>query len=100
MNKINLYDSIVNQLVTEKSTNLSEMNKVVFKKLNNVKCPTLYVHSENDRMSLEKNIDLVMNNISSKTKEKLIVKEASHHLFYKNPDQDKIFNTISDFIST
>ena len=31
MNKINLYDSIVNQLVTEKSTNLSEMNKVVFK---------------------------------------------------------------------
>ena len=31
MNKINLYDIILNQLVTEKSTNLSEMNKVVFK---------------------------------------------------------------------
>ena len=31
MNKINLYDSILNPLVTEKSTNLSEMNKVVFK---------------------------------------------------------------------
>ena len=31
MNKINLYDSIINPLVTEKSTNLSEMNKVVFK---------------------------------------------------------------------
>ena len=30
MNKINLYDSILNPLVTEKSTNLSEMNKVVF----------------------------------------------------------------------
>ena len=31
MNKINLYDSILNPVVTEKSTNLSEMNKVVFK---------------------------------------------------------------------
>ena len=31
MNKINLYDSILNPVVTEKATNLSEMNKVVFK---------------------------------------------------------------------
>jgi|TARA_B100001964_G_scaffold120643_1_gene133984 large subunit ribosomal protein L23 len=31
MSKINLYDSILNPFLTEKSTNLSEMNKVVFK---------------------------------------------------------------------
>ena len=31
MSKINLYDSILNPVVTEKATNLSEMNKVVFK---------------------------------------------------------------------
>ena len=31
MNKINLYDSILSPLVTEKSANLSELNKVVFK---------------------------------------------------------------------
>ena len=31
MSKINLYDSILNPLVTEKSTNLSELNKIVFK---------------------------------------------------------------------
>ena len=31
MSKINLYDSILNPFVTEKSTTLSEMNKVVFK---------------------------------------------------------------------
>ena len=31
MNKINLYDSILSPVVTEKSTNLSEINKVVFK---------------------------------------------------------------------
>ena len=31
MNKIHLYDSVISPVVTEKSTNLSEMNKVVFK---------------------------------------------------------------------
>ena len=31
MNKIHLYDKIVSPLVTEKSTNLSNQNKVVFK---------------------------------------------------------------------
>ena len=31
MTKINLYDSIVAPVITEKSTNLSSLNKVVFK---------------------------------------------------------------------
>ena len=31
MEKIHLYDKIISPLVTEKSTNLSEQNKVVFK---------------------------------------------------------------------
>ena len=31
MNKIHLYDKILSPLVTEKSTNLSEHNKIVFK---------------------------------------------------------------------
>ena len=31
MNKIHLYDKILTPLVTEKSTNLSEQNKIVFK---------------------------------------------------------------------
>ncbi len=31
MNKIHLYDKILSPLVTEKTTNLSEQNKVVFK---------------------------------------------------------------------
>ena len=31
MNKINLYDTIVSPVITEKSTNLSSFNKVVFK---------------------------------------------------------------------
>ena len=31
MNKLHLYDKILSPLVTEKSTNLSELNKIVFK---------------------------------------------------------------------
>ena len=31
MNKVHIYDKILSPLVTEKSTNLSEQNKIVFK---------------------------------------------------------------------
>ena len=48
MNKINLYDSILSPLVTEKSTNLSEMNKVVFK-----------VNSSADKKSIKKSIEKI-----------------------------------------
>jgi len=48
MNKINLYDSILSPVVTEKSTNLSEINKVVFK-----------VNSLADKKSIKKNIEKI-----------------------------------------
>ena len=48
MSKINLYDSIINPLVTEKSTDLSEMNKVVFK-----------VNSSADKRSVKKSIEKI-----------------------------------------
>ena len=48
MVKINLYDSILNPLVTEKSTKQSEMNKVVFK-----------VNSSADKKSVKKNIEKI-----------------------------------------
>jgi len=48
MSKINLYDCILNPLVTEKSTNLSEMNKVVFK-----------VNSSANKRSVKKNIEKI-----------------------------------------
>ena len=48
MNKINLYDSILNPVITEKSTNLSEMNKVVFK-----------VNNYADKRSVKKSIEKI-----------------------------------------
>ena len=48
MNKINLYDSILSPLVTEKSTNLSEMSKIVFK-----------VNNTADKKSIKKSIEKI-----------------------------------------
>ncbi len=48
MKKIHLYDKIISPIVTEKSTNLSEQNKVVFK-----------VSSKLNKIILKKNIEKI-----------------------------------------
>ena len=48
MNKIHLYDKILSPIVTEKSTSLSEQNKVVFKVQNN-----------SNKLILKKNIEKI-----------------------------------------
>ena len=48
MNKIHLYDKIFSPIVTEKSTNLSEQNKIIFK-----------VHSKATKINLKKNIEKI-----------------------------------------
>jgi large subunit ribosomal protein L23 len=48
MDKIHLYDKILSPMVTEKSTNLSEHNKIVFK-----------VPSKANKVNLKKNIEKI-----------------------------------------
>ena len=48
MEKIYLYDKIISPIVTEKSTNLSEQNKIVFK-----------VPSKSNKNNLKKNIEKI-----------------------------------------
>ena len=48
MSKIHLYDKILSPIVTEKSTNLSEQNKVVFK-----------VPTTSNKNNLKKNIEKI-----------------------------------------
>ena len=48
MTKINLYDTIVSPLITEKSTNLSSLNKIVFK-----------VPSKANKKNIKKNIEKI-----------------------------------------
>ena len=48
MDKIHLYDKILSPMVTEKSTNLSELNKIVFK-----------VPTGANKINLKKNIEKI-----------------------------------------
>ena len=48
MNKMHLYDKILSPMVTEKSTNLSEQNKIVFK-----------VPTGANKVNLKKNIEKI-----------------------------------------
>ena len=48
MEKLNLYDKILSPIVTEKSTNLSEQNKITFK-----------VHKDANKKNLKANIEKI-----------------------------------------
>ena len=67
MDKIHLYDKIISPIITEKSTKISEYNKIVFK-----------VPSNADKDNLKKNIEKIfkvnvikVNIINKKNREKL-----------------------------
>ena len=69
MEKIHLYDKILSPLVTEKSTNLSDQNKIIFK-----------VPSKANKINLKKNIEKIFKvnvtkiNIINKQPRKKIVR--------------------------
>ena len=67
MEKIHLYDKVISPLVTEKSTNLSEQNKIIFK-----------VNTKANKKNLKSNIEKIfkvnvvkVNIINKKTRIKL-----------------------------
>ena len=67
MKKIHLYDKILSPVVTEKSTNLSEQNKIIFK-----------VPSRSNKKNLKKNIEKIfkitvvkINIINKKSRKKI-----------------------------
>ena len=79
MSKIHLYDKILSPLVTEKSTALSEHNKVVFK-----------VPNSSNKLILKKNIEKIfkvnvikVNIINTKTKKKIKQGKLSTKSGYK-----------------
>ena len=67
MNKIHLFDKILSPMITEKSTNLSNQNKLVFK-----------VPNESNKINLKKNIEKIfkvnvtkINIINKQTRKKI-----------------------------
>ena len=67
MEKIHLFDKIISPIVTEKSTNLSEQNKVVFK-----------VSNSSNKLILKKNIEKIFK--VNVTKINIIRKKAKNKL--------------------
>jgi len=79
MPKIHLYDNIISPMITEKSTNLSELNKVVFK-----------INKKANKISIKKNIEKIfkvnvikINTINMKGKVKLVKNKKSFKSGYK-----------------
>ena len=79
MSELHLYDKILSPLVTEKSTNLSEQNKIVFK-----------VPAFANKKSLKKNIEKIfkvnvtkINIVNKKTKRKIKQGRLSKKTGYK-----------------
>ena len=79
MNKIHLYDKILSPTVTEKSTNLSEYNKIVFK-----------VQKAASKNSIKKSIEKIfkvnvikINTINLKGKTKMVRNKKTFKTGYK-----------------
>ena len=79
MKKFNILDTIISPNVTEKSTSLSEFNKVVFK-----------VHDGASKVSIKKNIEKIfkvnvikINTINIKGKNKLVRNKKAFKSGYK-----------------
>ena len=79
MNKTHLYDTIISPVLTEKSTNLSEQNKIVFK-----------VPYKANKKNLKKNIEKIfkvnvtkINIINKKTRDKITRGKKVKMLGYK-----------------
>ena len=76
-----------------------KLTKMVIKELHLVKVPSLIIQSKIDTLQESSNTSLVYNSISSETKEKIIIENATHNLFIKGPAQPFIYNKITSFLN-
>ena len=79
MKKINFLDTVIHPIITEKATNLSENNKVVFK-----------VRDDASKKTIKKNIEKIfkvnvikVNTITKKSKSKIIRGKIGYKKGYK-----------------
>ena len=76
-----------------------KMIKFMNNKYQNITCPTLIFHSNNDRVSTDKNFEYINSKIKNDNKEIVILEKAHHNLFDQNPDTDLIHKKINLFIN-
>ena len=75
-----------------------KMNKMVLKKLEGIKSPTLIMHSIKDKVSIRENVDIIKSKINSEHSEFLNLKHAHHNLFDTNQETKIINDRVLAFI--
>ena len=76
-----------------------KMNKVVRARIKHIKAPGLIIHSTADKTSIKKNMDIILNRITNKKTQTLLVNKAHHNMFDENLDQNLIFERVLDFLN-
>ena len=81
---------------------LNQMRKLTNKvrpRLQQVKCPTMLIHTQPDLTSGMENFHIVKDSISSEKQSDLILEKATHNLFSDGVEQTLIFENILTFLN-
>ena len=76
-----------------------KMNKMVLKKLERIKSPTLIMHSIKDNVSIRENVDIIQSRINAEHQELLDLEYAHHNLFDTNEETPIINERVLAFIN-
>ncbi|EOD01232.1 alpha/beta hydrolase [Caldisalinibacter kiritimatiensis] len=78
---------------------LNKLTKVVRKELPKINCPVIIVHSLKDETVDIKSVELLYNNVSSKQKAKVFLKESGHNITVEKEKQ-KVFDALLNFFTS
>ena len=96
-NKIHFYGYTSYPLIA--LNEFRKMNKKVIKELKKIKAPILILHSNADQVSIKDNVDIIKDNVESKSIDVLNVQLAHHNIFDTNKDTPEIFSAIDKFLA-
>ena len=77
---------------------LLKLSKNVRKSLKNVTCPVLCIHSKYDNLSSPRSAKVVLDGISSKTKQYVELNDSYHMVLYDN-EKEFVMNTVKEFLN-
>ena len=78
---------------------LLKLSKMIRKNLSKVTTPVLLFHSKDDDLTSIKSANIVYNKISSQDKEKIILHDSYHMVFYDN-EKEFVFNKVAEFMNS
>ena len=76
---------------------LIKLSKKIRKQFNKITAPILLIHSNEDDLTSVKSAKIVYNNVKSKDKELIILKDSYHMVLYDN-EKDFVYNKALEFL--